>query len=765
MLYDQGLDVVSLESPADDKGNRDGKQLKLKLKIAPDCRLGAQRLRVRTATGMSNLRVFHVSALPTLAEKEPNTDFAEPQTIDANVTVEGRIDREDVDYFAVDAKQGQRLSVEIFGMRMGMSGGTNYFDPYVAILDSDRKILVKNDDTPLVWNDAVASLVVPKDGRYIIELRDSAYNGDGAAFYRLHVGHFPRPLAIVPAGGKPGETVSVTFLGDPAGAMTREVPLPAEIPEQFGVTAEDEHGVAPSWNWFRLSPLDNTIEAEPNNTWEEATPAAAPGAYNGVLNEGDQWDYFTFAATKDQELDIEVYARRIRSALDPVLYIHDASNGKQLASNDDVRGPDSYLRFKAPADGEYTVALCDHLYTGSDAHTYRIEITPVTPTVIARPIEFARYVQPQLVIPQGGARGIVVNVQRQDFGGPVNFRGENLPAGVSIECPEGWRNGGTMPVVFFAADDAPVAGTYATLTTFLADPNQADRVITGPLAQNNLMIRGQNAERVWEEEEVRMPVVVTAAAPFKVRLVPPSVPIVQGGSMNLKVIAERSEGFVDEIKVDVLQDPAGCSSSRSINIPKEQSEVDIPINAAGNAAVGESMIAVRATAKVGNGTMESCTTFVPLRVEEQYITFEFQAAAVEQGRETPLAVKVTKRKDFEGEAEVELLGLPAKTTAEKLKLTRDTPELIFTVKTEGDSPEGNHKNLLCRVMIPENGDSILHNLGTGRLRIDKPAPAPTNAPPATAQAPEPTAKPLSRLEQLRQAQQAREAAAASGGGE
>ncbi len=25
---------------------------------------------------------------------------------------------------------------------------------------------------------------------------------------------------------------------------------------------------------------------------------------------------------------------------------------------------------------------------------------------------------------------IVVNVQRQDFGGPVNFRDENLPAGV-----------------------------------------------------------------------------------------------------------------------------------------------------------------------------------------------------------------------------------------------------------------------------------------------------------------------------------------------
>ncbi len=330
-----------------------------------------------------------------------------------------------------------------------------------------------------------------------------------------------------------------------------------------------------------------------------------------------------------------------------------------------------------------------------------------------------------------------------------------------MECPEGWRNGGKMPIVFYAAEDAPVAGTYATLTTFLDDPNQPERVITGPLAQKNLLIRGQNAERVWEEEEVRMPVVVTEATPFKIRVVPPAVPLVQGGSMNLRIVAERDEGFTDAIKVDLLQNPPGCSSSRSVSIPKDQSEAGFSDQCLDKGGGPQSMIAVRASAKVGNGNVETCSAFVPLRVEEQYLTFEYQAAAVEQGREVPIAVNVTKRKDFDGEAEVELLGLPAKTTAEKLKVTKETEELVFTIKTEASSPAGTHKNVFCRVLVPETGATILHNLGTGRLRIDQPLPVQANAP-KVAKQPEPQAKPLSRLEQLREAQKAREAAAGSG---
>ena len=51
------------------------------VKIAADCRLGEHAFRVRTATGISELRTFCVGALPVVEEKEPNSDFATPQTI------------------------------------------------------------------------------------------------------------------------------------------------------------------------------------------------------------------------------------------------------------------------------------------------------------------------------------------------------------------------------------------------------------------------------------------------------------------------------------------------------------------------------------------------------------------------------------------------------------------------------------------------------------------------------------------------------------
>ena len=50
---------------------------------------------------------------------EPNNDFAEaPEASTMNVTVNGVADNEDVDYFAFEAKKGQRVSAEVEGMRL-----------------------------------------------------------------------------------------------------------------------------------------------------------------------------------------------------------------------------------------------------------------------------------------------------------------------------------------------------------------------------------------------------------------------------------------------------------------------------------------------------------------------------------------------------------------------------------------------------------------------------------------------------------------------
>ena len=81
--------------------------------------LGLHDIRLRTATGISELRTFSVGSLKEINEVEPNNDFAKPQPIAMNVTVNGIAENEDVDYFVVAAKKGERISAEVEGHAAG----------------------------------------------------------------------------------------------------------------------------------------------------------------------------------------------------------------------------------------------------------------------------------------------------------------------------------------------------------------------------------------------------------------------------------------------------------------------------------------------------------------------------------------------------------------------------------------------------------------------------------------------------------------------
>src|SRR5579872_606515 len=406
LFYEPGIDVAKFEvvNPT---------TVKVLFKIAPECALGSHRLRIRTATGISDLRPFFVGALPEVAEKEPNSDFAAPQPIPMNVTVNGTADNEDVDYFVVEAKKGDRITAEVEGIRLGIT----LFDVYVAIMNSARFELASSDDSALVWQDGIASIVAPEDGKYIIQVRESSYAGNGACLYRVHVGNFPRPLAVLPAGGRFTETLPIKFLGDVLGERLETITLPSSPTPGFALFARDDRGIAPSQNWFRLTDLANVIEQEPNETHDNATRFTAPIALNGVIGVVGDNDNYRFAAKKGEAYDIRVHARSIRSPLDPVLTISAAAGGA-IAANDDSGGPDSFIRFGVPADGDYVINVRDHLGNGGVAYVYRVELTPIKPALALSTNEFVQYVQPTVSVPKGNRFALVLSAARYDFGGP-----------------------------------------------------------------------------------------------------------------------------------------------------------------------------------------------------------------------------------------------------------------------------------------------------------------------------------------------------------
>ncbi len=762
LFYEPGISVVKLEAV-------NTNSVKVMLKIAPDCQLGAHRLRLRTASGISDLRHVMVGNLPAVAEVEPNSDFATPQVIPMNVTVMGVSDNEDVDYFVVDAKKGDRISAEVEAIRLGIS----MFDVYVAILNSARFELSASDDNALIWQDGVASIIAPEDGKYIIQVRETSYGGNGGCLYRVHVGNFPRPLATIPAGGKLGEPVTVKFLGDVAGDKEQPFTLTANGLDKFAIFAQDDKGVAPSPNWLRVSEFGNVLEAEPNETHDNATKFEAPMALNGVLSQPGDTDNFRFTAKKGQVFDVRVHARSIRSPLDPVLYIFNAGGGA-LAGNDDSGGPDSFLRFTAPADADFVINVSDHLKNGGPTYAYRVELTPVKPAVKLSVGEFVQYVQPTVSIPKGNRTAVMINASRIDCGGAITIKGLDLPPGVTIETPLMPANLSSVPVVFVAAPDAALSGRMVDLVGVLEDAEKKP-VLEGHLQQDVVLIRGQNNNPFWTESVPRLATAVTEEAPFSIEIVEPKVPIVHDGQMGLKVIAKRKEGFTAPIKIDMLWMPPGINASREVSIPEKATEAIIPMNAAGNAQVADWKIAITASATVGNGPVFICSPFATLKVAERYLTFAYDQSAVEQGKDTEMVIKVTKVKDYTGPAKVTLVGLPNKVTTDPMEVNKDLAELIFKIKTDKESPAGNHKNLFCQVIVMENGEPILHNLSGGVLRIDVPLPPKKDAPPpmpVVAAAPTPAVvapvaappmKRLTRLEQLRVEQAEREKALKAGG--
>jgi hypothetical protein len=758
LVYYPGVTVKKLEVVNDTT-------LKVTAAIAPDCRLGDHAFRVRTASGVSDLRTFWVGALPTVEEVEPNSEFDKPQPVPLNCTVHGVVQSEDVDYYVVECKKGQRLSVEVEGMRLG----TTFFDPYVAILDAKRFEMAFGDDSPLSAQDGGCSVVIPADGKYIVQIRESAYGGNGACQYRLHIGNFPRPTAVVPAGGKFGEELEVTFLGDPSGPIKQKVKLPAGPDSMWRLHCVTPEGTNPTGFKFRLGDLPNTIETGNNNAAPGATPGVAPGAFNGVVSKPGEIDHFKFAAKKGQVFDVRCHARQIGSQLDPVMYVGVVGGGT-ITGNDDSGGPDSYFRFTAPDDKEYVVWVHDHLQKGGPDYFYRVEVTPVQASTTSSIPKVdgnnqSNQDRQALAIPKGGRYATLLQSNRADFGGPLAMGFEKLPAGVTMTAEAMDAGQGVVPVVLEAKADAPVAGVLAAIT---AAPGDAKSPLAARTSFDAVFSLGPNNTAYTRHVAERTAVAVTEPAPYSIEVIEPKVPIVQNGSFNLRVVAKRAAGFKGAITVYPLWTPPGMGIQGSAVIPPEATECVLPMNAAPNAPARKWKTAVTAVSDAGKGPVWVSSQLFALEVSAPLITMTMERPAVEQGQGTQLFCKVTVATPFEGKAKVRVLGLPAKVTTTELELTKDTKELAFPITTDKTSPAGKHGGIFAQVILDRGGELITGNTGGTELRIDVPIPpkvAPAATPPpkveVKAATPPPAATPpkrLTRLEQLRLEQEEREKA-------
>ena len=361
----------------------------LTLKIDKNALPGPRELRIITgnrnqsAKGTNPL-LFYIGREPEFREQNYQMPPLKRQPVEFTVpsAVNGQIEPGEADHFKFRAKKGEEIFFALKGRKLNPfigDGVPGNFQPVLEVKDAAGKSLAFADDN-YFDPDPILNFKAPEDGMYTLEIRDALYRGREDFVYRIDVrkGAYVRPALQAPRLG---------------------------IPESCEHTAAGE-----------------VLEL--------------PRLISGTVSAPGQEKIFRFKAQKDQRVVAEVFARRLGSPLDSILKIY-GPDGKQIAVNDDFSRPniglnmqhiDSYIAFKAPAAGVYTVKLSDTSGAGNRDHHFFLRLDRPRP-------DFRVYLVPSgvWVSPDTAGDPVKVVVEKLDgFNGEISFEiKDNSPVKIS----------------------------------------------------------------------------------------------------------------------------------------------------------------------------------------------------------------------------------------------------------------------------------------------------------------------------------------------
>ncbi|NBV87222.1 MAG: hypothetical protein EBS01_13395, partial [Verrucomicrobia bacterium] len=593
-----------------------------------------------------------------------------PQIIELNTTVYGRTQGEDKDVYGVELQKDQRLSVEVVGLQLHTQ---TPYDPEVTVCDPSGAVIKSVSATTFGRGNPVFSLLAPESGLYTLTIKDSARAGIGDCQYVMHVGDFARPVAALPAGGPAGKATTFTLLGDPSGPMTVTA-NPGGVPNSVGGVFPYLEGTAPTPTpvQVRVSNLPNILETGS----QAATAAQAPGpatplpaAFNGVLQTNNETDYFRFSAKKGAIYEFSVQGRVLRSPVDSVIDIHDAK-GARIAGNDDNGALDSFLRWTAPADGEFVLAIRDQLQRGGPLFTYRVEVTQATPRVKMYLPEMTlnqNQDRRAIVVPKGNRYATLVRVKREDFAGSLNLEALNLPPNVTSNSGPLDKTVDTVPMVFYAAENAPLTERMISMTGSAPDLGEAPAPSFQIESLVNVCENG-NQRPFYTVKESAFALAVTNPIPAQIDVVTPEIPALRGGVFPLKIKLSRKGEFKGPVDMFLLYSPPGIASGGAVKIPADADEATFNLSVSAEAALKKWKLCVAASANFGTGPTWFSSDLFDFEVAETPFAGALVRSSIPQGGTGQIKLKLEQKSTFEGTVKMELMGLPNGVSAEPLEI-------------------------------------------------------------------------------------------------
>ena len=398
---------------------------KLKITVAPDAALGVREFRIATELGVSSVGQLVIVDDPVVMENTANNTSAQAQPIQLPCVIAGKIEAiEDVDFFKFEAKQGQTLTFEMFCARLQdkIHDLQKHAKPMLTLYDAEGRELAANDT--FFFADPLLSYTIPKSGTYLLQVRESTYDGDQRWVYAILATDRPYVTHVFPMAGSPGQKLELEPIGS---AKLTHARIPFVVPSQTGIQQIqlDLPGAMTNPATFIVSSLPQFVEQEPNDDPAKATRVTLPAGINGKIGTRRDMDHFIFTATKGKAIKLELKARRfgtlLNSSLHGVLEVMNVK-GATILSSDVTHGQEASLVFTPPSDEDFIVRVRDLNSKGGDTFVYYLEADWALP-------DFTLRCDPdKAMIGPGSSAAWYVHVNRLNgFAGPVQVEVKGLP--------------------------------------------------------------------------------------------------------------------------------------------------------------------------------------------------------------------------------------------------------------------------------------------------------------------------------------------------
>ena len=568
---------------------KDATKARVKLDVPADAPIGVHTLRVAAKNGVSNALTFCVDDLPQIVEVDTNRTKSTAQLIPIPGVVLGRTDAEMSDFFKIDVKAGQRVTIETLGRRLGSA-----IDPIILLHDAKtgRELPgLYSDDAPGLQSDARLTHTFKEAGEFLIEVRDSTHRGGPDFFYRLRLGDFPAVLSAIPSALKRGAKASISFTGPAVEGLQ-----PIEITAPTDPTKAVIY-VAPKGGWpvpIMLSDIDEMAEVEPNNEPAKANKLPIPGGVTGRFSDKGDIDVFSFPVKKGVKYAIVAETYEINSPAEVYMTLKNAK-GAELGKSTPT-APAARIDYATAEDGEVLLHV-EHLnYAHGPNEVYRVSVRPNEPD-----FDIAVGIDRFEAAPGGTVLIPITAINRRDYTGPIEL---------TIAGPAELSGTATIAAGMPAAPPATTltylplhvkAGTKPGPIEFqvkaIAKVNGKEII---RIASANDVVKARMANLPFPPREMQssLAIGVIDKPLFQLTAKLPIPAVKTGTPVNIMIDAGRAMGFADEITLTAIHLPANVTATPK-PIAKGTEEIALQVTAAANAAPGPATLFVKGSAKVG----------------------------------------------------------------------------------------------------------------------------------------------------------------------